>query len=48
MSKRWIILVELHQPRALAVRMTQEQKFMLYGVLAMAALCVLIGIALSM
>jgi hypothetical protein len=30
------------------VRMTKEHTVLLYGVLAMAAFCVLIGIALSM
>lgn len=48
MSEHWLVLIELHQPRETAVRMTNEQKAMLYGVLAMAVLCVLIGIALSM
>ncbi len=48
MSERWIILIELHQSRATAVRMTEERKVMLFGVIAMVGFCVLIGLALSM
>ncbi len=53
MSDRWIIYVVLgRSSRAeeawmVERRLTQEQMIMLYGVLAMIAFCVLIGIVLT-
>ena len=50
MSDRWIIYVVLgraSRARTSEPRLTEEQTVMLYGVLAMIAVCVLIDLALT-